>query len=110
MEVPFVILRYGLGFAVIAIAPAVPRRQLPNVRERWRATVPGAETTAFVWNGFAAVFVFYFGHVADFSLTYGSLGGVAITLVFFYVSAAIFIFGAELDAVLGGKRGQQAQQ
>ena len=40
-------------------------------------------TTALLWNGFAAGFVFYFGHVTDFSMTYGSLGGVAITLVFF---------------------------
>jgi membrane protein len=32
-------------------------------------------------------------------VVYGSLGGVAITLVFFYLTAAIFIFGAELNAV-----------
>ncbi len=110
VEVPFVVLRYALGFTVISLTSAVLYRQLPNVRQRWRATVPGSVTTALLWNGFAAAFVFYFGHVADFSLTYGSLGGVAITLVFFYLSAAIFIFGAELNAVLGTQRGQQAQK
>ena len=31
-------------------------------------------------------------------VTYGSLGGIVVTLLFFYVSAMIFIFGAEINS------------
>ncbi len=109
-ELPFVLLRYALGIVVITVTSSVLYRQLASISQSWRATLPGSVLTALLWNGFAAAFVFYFGHVADFSVTYGSLGGVAITLVFFYLSAAIFIFGAELNSVLGGQRGQNAER
>ena len=36
----------------------------------------------------------------SFSITYGSLGGIIVTLFFFYISAVLFIFGAELNSVL----------
>ena len=36
----------------------------------------------------------------SFSVTYGSLGGIIVTLFFFYISALLFIFGAECNSVL----------
>ena len=36
----------------------------------------------------------------SFSVTYGSLGGIIVTLFFFYISALLFIFGAEFNSVL----------
>lgn len=110
VELPFVILRYALGFTVISVTSAVLYRRLASARQSWRDALPGSLMTAILWNGFAAAFVFYFGHVASFSSTYGSLGGVAITLVFFYLSAAIFILGAELNSMLGAQRDKPAQR
>ena len=31
-------------------------------------------------------------------MTYGSLGGIVLTLMFFYISGLIFIFGAEINS------------
>ena len=36
----------------------------------------------------------------SFSVTYGSLGGIVVTLFFFYISALLFVFGAEFNSVL----------
>ena len=47
------------------------------------------------------------GPPLDSRLYYGSLGGVAITLVFFYISAIIFIFGAGLNAVWREQTGRR---
>jgi membrane protein len=55
--------------------------------------------TVALWLLGAALFGWYLGNLADYSAIYGSLGGVAITLVFFYYMAVIFLFGAELNAV-----------
>lgn len=33
-------------------------------------------------------------------MTYGSLGGVIVTLLFFYILAVIFVLGAEINAMI----------
>ena len=55
--------------------------------------------TLALWLVGASLFSLYLGTVADYSLTYGSLAGVAITLLFFYLTGALFILGAEYNAV-----------
>ena len=51
-----------------------------------------------LWLALASLFSFYLQNLARFSLTYGSLGGIVITLMFFYLSALIFVFGAEINS------------
>ena len=46
----------------------------------------------------ASLFSFYLQNLGRFSVTYGSLGGIVITLMFFYISALIFVFGAEINS------------
>jgi membrane protein len=53
-----------------------------------------------LWGIAAASLNLYFGRFANYASTYGSLGGVIITLMFFYVSGIIFIYGGELNAAL----------
>ena len=55
--------------------------------------------TLALWLVGASLFSLYLGTVADYSVTYGSLAGVAITLLFFYLTGALFILGAEYNAV-----------
>jgi membrane protein len=50
-----------------------------------------------LWLGLARLFSYYLQNLGRFTWTYGSLGGIVITLLFFYLSAAIFIFGAEIN-------------
>ncbi len=76
---------------------------LPNRRQSWRHVVPGAAVAVALWLVAATLFSMYLGTLARYGVTYGSLGGVIVTLVFFYVSAAVFIFGAEVNAVMAGK-------
>ena len=71
---------------------------LPNSRQRLRDILPGIAVTVALWALGALLFGFYLGTLADYSLTYGSLGGVMITLVFFYLLGFIFLYGAELNA------------
>ena len=41
---------------------------------------------------------FYLALAGSYDSTYGTLGGVVITLLFFYTASLVFIFGAELNA------------
>lgn len=94
------VARYGFTLIALAILVVVLHIVLPNSRLSIRQTLPGALTTTVAWIVAASVLTVYFGQFANYSATYGSLGGVVITLMFFYVSAIIFIFGGELNAAL----------
>ncbi len=99
-----VIAPYLLAVLTTFAASASFYRWLPNVRQRWRDVVPGALLTSVLWLGLAAVFSWYLKQASFYALAYGSLAGIIITLVFFYLSAGIVIFGAELNGVLHARR------
>jgi membrane protein len=71
----------------------LPSRHLPR-----REILPGAAVTVVLWVVLASLFSFYLQTLARFSVTYGSLGGIVLTLMFFYLSALIFVFGAEVNS------------
>ena len=92
--------RYSFALVLLVAAVIGLHRILPNSRLTVRQIFPGALTTTVVWILAASVLTFYFGRFNNYTGTYGSLGGVIITLLFFYVSAIIFIFGGEMNATL----------
>ena len=91
--------RYALGAVVLALGLMGLHRWLPNHQRPLRALLPGVLLTLALWLVGASLFSLYLGTVADYSVTYGSLAGVAITLLFFYLTGTLFILGAEYNAV-----------
>ena len=91
-------IRYVAAAVLLWGALMLLHRWLPNTKQAYRRVLPGACVTVVLWLLAASLFSWYLGNVADYTLIYGSLGGVTITLVFFYLTAMIFIFGAELNA------------
>ena len=73
---------------------------LPNIRQRFLSTLPGAAVTVAGWIGAALLFSRYLSSFNRINLIYGSLGGIIATLVFFYIIGIIFIYGAELNHLL----------
>ena len=100
--------RYVFAAVLLFGALIFLHRWLPNTRQALKRILPGVAATTVLWLLGASVFAWYVGHLTDYSVYYGSLGGVAITLMFFYVSAIIFIFGAEINAVWREETGRQA--
>ena len=99
-----VILPYVFAVLTTFATSAAFYHWLPNVPQRWRDVVPGASLAAILWLGLAALFSWYLKQATFYALTYGSLAGIIITLVFFYFSAGILIFGAEFNGVLHERR------
>ncbi|MGI9500452.1 MAG: YihY/virulence factor BrkB family protein [Geminicoccaceae bacterium] len=96
-------LRYGairlLLSAVLLLALVLPLYVwLPNRRLRVLDMLPGAVLAVLMWLAGASFYSWYLLNLGRFTVTYGSLGGVVATLLFFYISALIFIFGAEVNA------------
>jgi membrane protein len=82
------------------------------VRQRWRIFTPGAVFTIAVWFVLAFVFRWYVNSIGKttYHRTYGTVGGVAVLLLFFYLDALVLMIGAEINSeidyeVLGVERG-----
>lgn len=73
---------------------------LPGCPVRWQASLGGALPASLVWSGVAQLFAVVIGLLFNFSPVYGPLTAVVVLLLWSYISASIFLFGAEMAAVL----------
>ena len=79
-------------------------RFLPDADHGLQNVLPGALLAYGLWVALANGFQFYLRNFADYSLIYGSLGGVIVLLLFLYLAAAVFLIGAEFNVVLETER------
>ena len=93
-------LRYATGALGLFLVMCALYRFLPNVRQKWYHVLPGALFACLAWLAIATLYSLYLSNVGDYSVTYGSLGGIIGALMFFFVSAMVFIIGAELNAAI----------
>lgn len=103
--IAFFTARYLVATVLLFVVLLVLHRWLPNTRQAYSRVLPGVIATILLLLSGAAIFSWYVGTLADYSIVYGSLGGVAVTLFFFYIAGIIFQFGAEVNAVWREQRG-----
>jgi len=94
------VIRYGVGALLLGAGLFGLHHWLPNCDLPARRLLPGVVLTTVLWVVLASFFTVYIDNFANYDVTYGSLGGVLIALFFFYVTAIIFMAGAEFNAVL----------
>jgi membrane protein len=83
----------GLG-AVYRVAPS-------RDRPTWDFLRVGTVAASVLWLAGSAAFSFYASHFGSYDRTYGSLGAVAVLLVWLYVTAYVILAGAELNREIG---------
>ncbi|MPT49180.1 MAG: YihY/virulence factor BrkB family protein [Sphingobium sp.] len=91
--VPLVLLTLTLFILYRSLTPHGYRtKQFPKL--------PGAVLTALWWYGTLLLLPWVLAHFASYDMTYGSLAGVMITLIFFFLVGLGVVIGAELNAAL----------
>jgi membrane protein len=72
----------------------------PAIRHPYRWLTPGALFSVLVWVILAIVFRYYVDRIGGkgYEKTYGTLGGVAILMLFFYIDALVLLIGAEINS------------
>ena len=102
------ILRYLLGVTVLAGSLWTMHRVLPSRPMRGLRLWPGVVASVIIWSLAATGLSVYLAFAPAYAVTYGTLAGVIVTLLFFYLTGAAIIFGAEVNAVanapLAGER------
>ena len=78
---------------------------MPRRYRRLRCPIwPGALVTAAVWVGTTMGMPRVLAQFASYTLTYGSLAGVIVALLFFYIVGLGVVVGAQLNAALAKQR------
>lgn len=94
------VLRYIFGLGVFALFLLALNRWLPSRAPKTRRVWPGIIVSTLLWIVGATGFSIYLAFAPSYTITYGAFAGVIVTLLFFYITGAIVIYGAEVNAAL----------
>jgi membrane protein len=95
----------GLAASLYVLFATLTPPQFRKIRApRW----PGALFTMLWWIGVAAALPVVLRQFFTYDLTYGSLAGAMVTLLFFWLVGLGLVIGAELNAALALTRSQAA--
>ena len=104
------LLRWPAVFVVLTIAVAILYRYAPSIVIPWRWIVVGSVAFTLGWLLATALLAWYAANVADYGATYGSLGAVIVLMLWFYLTSALLLVGAELTAALARERSPEEIQ
>jgi membrane protein len=93
------VVKWPVMLVVLALMIAVLYYSTPNVKLRgFKWVSPGAAVAIVVAIVASALFAFYVGNFGSYDKTYGTLAGVVIFLIWFWLINVALLFGIELDA------------
>lgn len=96
------ILKYLVMFLFIFIVFTILYRFSPNYSkkesQKLKYSLAGALFSTTVWIFASSLFSLYIGEFSNFSSTYGSIGGVIITLLWMNISSMIMLIGGVINA------------
>lgn len=90
----------ALALLAAGIAATLYRFGPSREEAQWQWLTPGSVFTAIVWLLLAIAFSFYVTRLTNYDATYGSIAAIVMLLTWMYLSAYVFLFGAELNAEL----------
>ena len=92
------ILQWPVVFGVVALGIALVYYFAPDAEQEWIWITPGSVFATFLWVLISLGFKFYVANFGSYNATYGAIGGVIVTMLWFYVSSLAVLVGAELNA------------
>ena len=90
---PFIVLFITLYLLFRLLTPS---QYKSRAYPKW----PGAVFISLWWLMITGLLPLFLKYAANYQLTYGSLAGVMITLIFFYMVGLGMVIGSELNAAL----------
>jgi membrane protein len=99
---PFLHWTIAIGFTVLGVE--LIYFLAPRVKPKFVDTLPGAVLTVAAWLGLSSLLGIYFRHFANYSRTYGTLGGFIAFMIWFQWTSFAMLVGAEINAGLTKSR------
>jgi membrane protein len=103
-------LRWGIAMAFAMLAVELIYHFGPNLKQRFRDSLPGAIIAVMTWIGLSYVLGSYFRHFDSLNSTYGSLSAAIGLYVWFYLSGLAILIGGEVNVLLSEQRDRRKLQ
>jgi membrane protein len=94
------ILQWPIVIALVATALGLLNYFGPDADQDWEWVTPGAVLATLLWLVASLAFKFYVSNFANYNEIYGSLGGIIVLMLWFYISGMAILGGAEMNAEL----------
>lgn len=98
-QILFRVLRWVVAVAIMASILAGLYHYAPNKNFPFKEVIVGAIVATIGWQIISLAFSFYVSNFGNYSATYGSLGGVIILMLWFYLTGIILLVGGEVNAI-----------
>lgn len=93
------IAKWPLMILIFLLMVGVLYYASPNVRMRgFRWVTPGSLVAILAWALASALFAFYVSNFGSYDKTYGTLAGLIVLLIWFWISNLAILFGHQLNA------------
>jgi len=102
-------LRWGIIGLCIVLSMELLYFFGPNVKQRFKHTLPGALVGTVLWVLISAAVNVYVSNFAHYNKTYGTIGAVVALMFWLYVSSIAILVGAELNTELLKAEGKKLQ-
>ena len=104
------IVKWPLALALSLLAFAITYYFAPDFHSRqWHWITPGAIAGLILWVIASVGLKLYSHFFSSFSYTYGSLAGVIVLLLWFYLSGIALLSGGAINSVLDGLQTQASE-
>ncbi|WP_449538855.1 YihY/virulence factor BrkB family protein [Ferdinandcohnia sp. Marseille-Q9671] len=97
-------IRWIVSAAILFIVFTFLYWVAPNRKLKLKEIISGAFFATFGWMFVSLAFSYYVNSFGHYSTTYGSLGGIIVLMIWFYLSGMIIILGGEINAIINCKR------
>jgi virulence factor BrkB len=92
------VLNLPLVVAFVLVGIALVYYFAPAAKQHWRWVTPGSAVALVLWLAMSTGLRFYVARFADYSATYGSIGGVILLMLWLYLTGVALLVGAEINA------------
>lgn len=94
------IIQWPLVISFVLIACDLLYYVAPHRQHRWQWVTPGAVFALSAWLILSFGFSYYASHFGNYSLTYGSIGGMMVLMLWLYLTGLAILIGAEINSAI----------
>ncbi|GAA0341969.1 YihY family inner membrane protein [Bacillus carboniphilus] len=98
-------IRWVISIVIIFIVFLGLYMIAPNKKISISHALPGALIALIGFVLASLAFSYYVDNFGNYSITYGSIGGIIVLMIWFYLSAFMIMVGGEVNALLGEVKG-----
>jgi membrane protein len=94
----WMILQWPVVFAFVTTGIGLVYYFAPDVEQDWVWITPGSILATLLWLGASLALKLYYTLVPNANAAYGTIGGIMVLMLWFYLSGIALLLGAEMNA------------